>query len=210
MKSKKFLLAIAVLIFVVAAVTLIGPIVSNALFFDTLPKQKAPNPASELKYCRLCTHIETNPPVAVNLNNGYAGELRLFQPHDRICNAITEEDNYGYMQMSGGEVHCWAFPDDRYADVTVQKNNVFEYSPECAKQFFCDDCLKSIEQLNPSCNYIFVDAYDKENLALYNLQDVRKGIDIRHYHMEVDDEDNSTISIKMTSTYYEGGKALDY
>lgn len=211
MKLKKMLLYVSVVLVIIVAVVSIMPTISNALFFKTLSKQSAPSEIiSEPEYCRLCTHVPTNPPVAVNLNNGFTRDMRLFQPHDRICNAITEENHYGFMSMSGGEIQCWSFPDDRYADITIQKDKVYEYSPECAKQFFCDRCLDAIEQLNPTCNYVFVDAYDQNNLVLYNLEDVKDGIDIRHYHLIFEDTSNNSISIKMTSTYYEGGKALDY
>ena len=160
--------------------------------------------------CPLHERVPSNFPILVNTNEGSASELRLYDTYPMYPLQIREKAEYGVTWMLSGK--GWsgaAFPDNSYAHFSIRRDRMFNYSPEAARLFFCDDCLKAFNDLDPSCNFIIVDGYEKDNLQYYDIANI-EDLQIRHYSFAVKDKGYDLFSLEMHSSYYDGGKELDF
>lgn len=160
--------------------------------------------------CPLHERAPSNFPIIVNTNEGSAAELRLYDTYHTYPLQIREDAEYGVMWMLGGK--GWngaAYPDNNYAHFSIQRDRMFKYNAEAARLFFCDECLKALRSLDPSCNFVVVDAYEMDNLKFYDIADV-ENTQIRHYSFIIEDKGYDLLTMEMHSSYFEGGKELDY
>ena len=202
---------IMILIAAVLIGSFIGDKIYHARYLKNLPDFAFVREDGEVQYCPIHTQARVNGPVIVNTAEGSASEVRLFSYSPTNPYKIKEEEHYGYMTMAGGKGWSgFCFPDNRYADINISRKSLYNYSHDAASYYFCSDCLTAIEEINPSTNFIIVDCYDNEDIKYYDLKEVEEGLTIRHYTFEVEDMDEYNYQIKMTSSYYEGGKELDY
>lgn len=181
-------------------------------FFKSLPNYEITD-IEDKKVCPIHVQAPANAPIMVNLNEGYARPIDLYQTYVTYSLQIREVENYGYMHLIAGR--GWsgaAFPDNNYADINIRREDMTQYSEEAASHSFCEECMTLIKEINPTCNFIIVDGYDLSKLTFYNLEDIEseEGIKIRHYYFTLEEKDYDRYSIKMHSTFYEGGKTLDY
>lgn len=201
------LIALFVLSGFVGAVT--GKVIFQLRYFSNLPVYELPADAQKKETCALCPHIETNPPVLVDLNTGEVVELKLYDRSIRAENQISPKRHYGTMHMGGWSGGSYAaFPDNACAHISIRKKSLFQYSPEAARLYFCENCLAEIEAQNPTSNYIFADCYNEDCLRFYHLKGIEK-VSIRHYSVEINQMDRYLYCLTMNSSYFCGGKALD-
>lgn len=212
-------LGCAICIIILAAV---GSFIGEAIYqyrleknyFSNLAEYESTGEQDESSLCPLCTQVSTNPPVIVNLNTGKAGEVRLYdfdRTHPNQVDATKTE--YGCM-MTGfaGGASYFSFPDNHYVDLSIQNNTVSLYSKREAEDHFCESCMALIESAVEKSCYLVADCYDEDNLVLYPLEDAQtdEGINIRHYNIVIDEINEYFVSLKMTSSYFDGGSELDY
>lgn len=157
--------------------------------------------------CPIHNRVETNPPILLNTTEGTTVEMKIF---DSYSDTISDKKDYGYMNMGSSEgVFLMAFPDESYADISINKD-LQDFSKRKAKKHLCSKCLEAIDKINPTTNYVVVDCYDRNNLKYYNLKDIEEQeIQIRHYTLQFD-KDMKEYKFKIESNYFEGGKTLDY
>ena len=214
MKKKilKFFLVVVVLVGAAVVGNAIGEAIYQARYFSTLPEYEIPADIKSMPYCPLCEKVPTNGPLMVNTNLGLVGEIQIFDTELRDRLTISEKRDYGIMRSGGaGGAHVYAFPDNCYADVSIQKQYLYKYSKTAAEQFFCDECVANFELVNPASNFIVVDGYDKENLKYFCLQDIEKeDLSIRHYSFEFEEKNEYGFDFKVVSNYFDVGRELDY
>lgn len=214
MKKKilNFFLVVIVLIGAGAVGTVIGRVIYQERYFAALPEYEIPTDTKSMPYCPLCEKVPTNGPLMVNTNTGAVGEIQIFDTELRDRLTVSEKRDYGVMCSGGaGGVHVYAFPDNCFADVSIQRQYLYKYSRTAAEQFFCDECLANFELVHPASNFIVVDGYDKENLQFFCLQDIEKtDLRIRHYSFEFDEKNEHRFDFKVVSNYFDGGRELDY
>lgn len=218
MKQKIWKIAKSVLIWVVviAGSVLVGGFLGGkiyeARYFKSLEKFEFVV-LEENPVCPIHEAAPSNAPIVVNLNEGNAAPLKLYDTYPTYTLQIREKDEYGVMWMVGGDGwNGFAFPDNHYIDFSIKRDKMFQYSGEAARLFFCQDCMKMIYDLDPKSNFIIVDGYDKDNIKFYDLaeMDDEDGLDVRHYHFTLDEKGTANCSITMTSSYFDGGKELDH
>lgn len=215
--------ALAAICAAFAAAIWIGHQIYLARYFSTLPAYELTSEEERRTPCQL--HQMANGPLLVNTANGSAQEVQIFPPliirnyvNDpfengatiQFTNGIEERDVYGYMRSGGGTGwHFSAFPDQRYADVSIYKRALFAFSKEAAELHFCDECMAAIRELSPRSNFIIVDSYDNADMQFYDLKAVERGIDIRHYHLKMNEKNENVFRFTVSSSYFDGGKELD-
>lgn len=163
--------------------------------------------------CTLCAQPATNGPCIIDLNTGAIHVISIYDadPEDPThINAAKTKYGNAEMRVLNGLGSCFSLPDEHYATVSIQMDCVSQYSYKTARQFFCDECLGKIDAINPSCSVIFADCYNKDQLALYALESAQDGVDIRHYTIIVEEQDELSLHLKLTSSYFSGGSELDY
>lgn len=212
---KKFLLS-----FLAVAVVIGTAVVGNrkdkatdqTQWLSSLPEFEPPAEIDTMAYCPLCESVPANGPLLVNTNVGAVVEIQIFDTELRDRLTILEKRNYGFIRVCGaGGAYVHAFPDDCYADVSIQRQYLFKYAKEMAEHFFCTECIAKIEEVNPTSNFILVDGYNKNNLQFYCLQDIEKAdLRIRHYSFVLDEISENRFAFKVLSNYFEGGRAMDY
>lgn len=206
------LLCLCILILALIGSSFIGQKIFELRYFKSLPDfsissyEKAP-------YCAICTTVQMNAPLLVNINTGSAEPMSIYPTHFHYANQIREEDTYGIFFMIGGD--GWnggSDPDFNYSDISIQRKAMYKPNLDAAALYFCEDCLQAIQSVEPTSNFVIVDAYDKDNLSFYNLQEIesREGVEIRHYTFAFENKDKYLYSFKIQSSYYDGGKQLDY
>lgn len=217
MVKRKQRILIAIGIVLSAAVlyligTAIGSVIYQLRYFSNLSiyAGDAPEPTDS---CIICDYVETNHPCVVNLITGKMGEIVLYDTRllDRTqINASKTE--YGVMRSgAAASAHFFSFPDEHWADISIQREYLFKYSAEVAERYLCEDCIEKVRELSPKTNFIFVDLYDKDNIAMYRLEDADDGISIRHYSITMDQKTPYSVKMKMISTFFtENGSELDY
>lgn len=213
--KQRILIAIGVVLSAVA-LYLIGTAIGSAIYqlryFSNLPiyTGDAPEPTGT---CIICDYVETNHPCVVNLITGKMGEIVLYDTRllDRTqINASKTE--YGVMRSgAAASAHFYSFPDEHWADISIQREYLFKYSEDIAERYLCETCMEKVRELSPETNFIFVDLYDRDNIAMYRLEDADNGISIRHYNIIMERKSQYSVKMKMTSTFFTGnGSELDY
>jgi len=214
MKKKvfNFLIVVVVLIGAAVAGNAIGKVIYQARYFSSLPEYEIPADIKTAHYCPLCERVPSNGPLIVNTNLGLVGELQIFDTELRDRLTISEKRDYGIMRSGGaGGAHYYAFPDNCYADVSIQRQYLFKYSRKAAEHFFCAECVANFDLVEPECNYVVVDGYDRDNLKYFCLRDIEKtALTIRHYSFAFDEKNEYRFDFKVVSNYFEGGRELDY
>ena len=160
--------------------------------------------------CPLHERVPSNFPIIVNTSEGSASELRLYNTFSEYPLQIVEKSEYGVMWMVAGK--GWsgaAFPDNNYLHFSIQKDSMCDYSNRAARKFFCDECVNAFKELDPSCNFVVVDAYENDNLKYHDIADIEE-LQIRHYSFVAGDTGEGLLSFEMHSSYYNGGKELDF
>ena len=150
--------------------------------------------------------------MIVNTNLGLVGEIQIFDNELRDRLTISEKRDYCIMRSGGaGGAHVYAFPDLCYADVSIQKQYLYKYNHGAAELYFCEKCVENFDLVEPKSNFIVVNGYDKENLKFYCLRDIEKTeLVIRHYSFAFDEKNEYRFDFRVTSSYFDGGKELDY
>lgn len=175
-------------------------------------------PFKQVEHCYLHEFVEMNAVCVVDTLHGGVSELRVYPPHPTTCNAITEigsegcENNYGYLSISNGKYHhVMSDPDNNYAEVTVDGGIDYDYNKFISNKYFCKDCMRLFEEANTTYPLMLADMYNLEDIKLYPLV-LGATYHIRHYTVVIGDNLNEQgkYEIEITSTYYEGGKSLDY
>ena len=203
---------IVVLVLAGTVGTFIGKGIYQLRYFSSLPEYEIPADVKKASYCPLCEKVPTNGPLVVNTNTGTVAEIQIFDTelHDRLT--ISDKRDYGIMRM-GGSGYCtvYAFPDNCFADVSISRKYLYKYNRDAAELYFCEKCVENFDLLEPECNYIVVDGYDRENLQYFNLRDIEKtALTIRHYVFEFEEKNEYRYDFKVTSSYFDGGRELDY
>ena len=160
--------------------------------------------------CPLHERVPSNFPILVNTNEGSATELRMYETYVTYPLQIRENAEYGVVWLMAGK--GWsgiAMPDNDRVSFSIQRDRMFNYSPEAARLFFCDDCIATFRELDPSCNFIIVDGYEEDNLKCYDIAN-NEDLQIRHYSFVVKDKGYDLLSMEMNSSYFNGGKELDF
>lgn len=159
--------------------------------------------------CLIHNRIETNPPILLNANEGITLEMKIFDYHNDNESKVSDKTEYGCLNIASTEdAFLMAYPDDSYADVSINKE-IEKYSNWKAKKHLCKECIAAIKKINPTTNYIVVDYYDQQNIKYYDLGSIEeKELKIRHYTLEY--EEGQDYKFKVISNYFEGGKNLDY
>ena len=160
--------------------------------------------------CPLHEKAPSNFPLLVNINEGSVAELRLYDTYVEYPIQIRENTTYGVGWNVGGT--GWsglAIPDTNIIHFSIHRNKMYKYSFEAARLFFCDDCIKAFRELDPSCNFIIVDGYEKDNLKYYDIANI-EDLQIRHYSFLVKEKGYDLFSLEMHSSYFDGGKELDF
>jgi len=197
-----------VLIFIIG--NLLGIFLRNFFYFSFLPTYTIPEEIEKPYDCPICSHLETNPPILINTATGESRELRLYDYDIYNPKGISPKTEYGTMHLGGWSGGSFAaFPDNHYIHLSIQRKSLYKYNSDAAKLFICSDCLELIENLNPKTNYIFADCYDRNNLKIYALENILETT-IRHYSFELYDKTDNLYSVEMKSSYFTGGKELDY
>lgn len=175
-------------------------------------------PFKQVEHCYLHEFVPMNCVCLVDTIHGDVSELRVYPPHPTTCNAITEigsegcEENYGYFTMASGKYHhVISDPDNNFAEVTVNGDIDYDYNKFISNEYFCKDCLKLFEEANTTYPLMLADMYNLDDIKLYPLV-LGATYHIRHYTVVIGDKLNEQgkYEIEITSTYYEGGKSLDY
>lgn len=208
-KVVKIILFVLILIVAGWVGSAIGEQIFKARYFKSLNDFEFIE-VQENPVCPIHEYAPSNAPILVNLNEGSIGYLKLYNIYPTYPLQIKEEDEYGVMWVLGGK--GWsgaAFPDSNYVHFSIQRNRMFNYSSNAAKLFFCDDCMKAFRELEPSCNFIIVDAYEKNNIKYYDIADIEE-TNIRHYSFTIIDKGYDLLSIDMASSFYDGGNTLDF
>ena len=192
--------------------TFIGKGIYQLRYFSSLPEH-APNTSVKTnQLCPLCEKVPTNGLLMVDTNNGKVSEIRIFDTEHENKLKISEKRDYGIMRMSGsGYCTVYAFPDNCYADVSIQRASLSKYSKDAAELYYCKKCVENFDLLSPECNYVVVDGYDKENMQYFNLKDIEKAaLTIRHYSFEFKEKNEYRFAFRVVSSYFNGGRELDY
>jgi len=214
MKKKifNFLIVVVVLIGAAVAGNAIGKVIYQMRYFSSLPEYEIPTDTKTASYCPLCEKVPTNGPLIVNTNLGLVGEIQIFDTELRDRLTISEKRDYGIMRSGGaGGAHYYAFPDNCYADVSIPRQYLYQYSKDAAEHFFCAECIANFELVNSVSNFVLVDGYDKENMQFFCLQDIEEtDLDIRHYSFEFDEKNEYRFDFRVVSNYFDGGRELDY
>ena len=213
--KKKLLSVLSFIVVLVLAGTVgtfIGKGIYQLRYFSSLPEYEIPADVKKASYCPLCEKVPTNGPLMVDTNGGRVGEIQIFDTERENRLKISEKRDYGCMRM-GGSGYCtvYAFPDNCYADVSIQRDNLSKYSKDAAELYYCEKCVENFDLLDPDCNYVVVDGYDRENLQYFNLRDIEKvGLTIRHYTFEFKEKNEYRFAFRVVSNYFDGGRELDY
>lgn len=159
--------------------------------------------------CRLCGYPSVNPPCIVNLSNAVVAPLRVFPPHERICNAIDERQElyHGSSVTITGGIMVSAEPGSHkaWADIST----VPEYDKSGLEKYFCSECIYKIKGLDMENGLVLCDLYDHDNVQIYPVTE-GETYQIRHYTVEVGTIDShQSLRLNISSNYFEGGKALD-
>ena len=214
MKKKICIFFLVVVVLIGAAVTggAIGKVIYQTRYFSSLPEYEIPADRKTVSYCPLCERVPSNGPLMVNTNLGLVGEIQIFDTELRDRLTISEKRDYGIMRSGGtGGAHYYAFPDNCYAEVSIPRQYLYQYSKDAAEHFFCDECIAKFELVNPVSNFVLVDGYDKENMQFFCLQDVEEtDLSIRHYSFKFDEKNEYRFDFRVVSTYFDGGRELDY
>ena len=214
MKKKilNFLIVVVVLIGAAVVGNTIGKVIYQVRYFSSLPEYEIPSDIKSAQYCPLCEKVPSNGPLIVNTTLGLVGEIQIFDTELKDRLTISEKRDYGVMRSGGaGGAHYYAFPDNCYADVSIQRQYLYKYSRNVAAHFFCAECVANFDLVSPASNFVLVDGYDADNLQFYCLQDVeQKDISIRHYSFEFEEKNEHCYDFKVVSNYFEGGRELDY
>ena len=214
MKKKLLSVLCFVVVLVLAGTvgTFIGKGIYQLRYFSSLPEYAPPTAVKSNQYCPLCEKVPTNGPLMVDTNSGRVGEIQIFDTELQNRLKISEKRDYGCMRM-GGSGYCtvYTFPDNCYADVSIQRDNLSKYSKDAAELYYCEKCVENFDLLDPDCNYVVVDGYDRENLQYFNLRDIEKvGLTIRHYTFEFKEKNEYRFAFRVVSNYFDGGRELDY
>lgn len=128
--------------------TAIGKGIYKSRYFAALPAYESIATTQRADRCPLCNHYETNPPCLIDLNTGKVAEIRLYDAHETIPNQISEKTDYGRAVggIAANVASYFSFPDNHYSSISIQKDNLYTYSDEAARQFFCDSCMDIIEE----------------------------------------------------------------
>lgn len=167
-------------------------------------------PSSE--HCRLHEGIPVNGVSLINTIDGQNNELRIFEPHETIGNAITEKEIYGYSSTLVSKCYiCFSSPDERNADITIELSDLPKIIDKDLEEYYCNSCRDKLKQTNTSYPFILADMYNPDSCILYPLE-LGATYQIRHYTIIIEPElnGNQQMEIKITSSYFDGGKSLDY
>ena len=212
-KGLKFVGKVVLGVVLVAVLLWVGSTIGESIFkaryfkslddFEFLVVEENP-------VCPLCERAPTNPPLLVNANEGSVSELRIYDTYPTYPLQIRAKEEYGVFWTLGGK--GWsggAFPDNDYAHFSIQRKRMFNYNASAARYFFCNDCMGALNDLDPSCNFVIVDAYEKDNLKFYDIADI-EDVAIRHYSFVIEEKGYDLFSVELHSSYREGGDELDY
>lgn len=206
------LLCIGILTLTVIAGTFIGQKIYQIRYFKSLPNYSLTSYDKDPD-CAICSAFQNNAPLLVNIHTGSARPMNIYPNHFHYTNQIREEESYGiFFMIAGDGWNGGSDPDYNYSSISIQRKAMYKPNLDAAALYFCEDCLQEIQNINPTSNFIIVDAYDKDNLSFYDLQDIesKEGVEIRHYTFALENKDTYLYSFKIQSSYYDGGKQLDY
>lgn len=201
-------------ILVLAAVlgTGIGKSIYKARYFENLPEY--PEKITAQKECPICKQIEVNEPCIINLNAGVITKIELYDTAKGDPKHIdASKTKYGNAMLRSipGLGTLWAFRDEHYTQLNLSRETLYRYSRVAASLHFCDGCLAEINAVKPNCGLLVADFYDKDNLTLHPIEAAADGIFIRHYTIMIESQNESTLSLKMKSSFFtDNGSGLDY
>lgn len=168
-------------------------------------------------YCAVCSHEPLNAPCVLDTTDGSIFAAEVYPPHPNISNEIWEpadENGYGYfsfinvMQRKGSG---FSLPDNNKAEFSIKAEALTTYKPFWADVCLCQDCLNKLSKVTMSNNFAVVDLYGLADgkVEFYAL---KPGSDfwLRHYHIFVEKDGSGGLDVMVESTYFEGGKELDY
>jgi len=207
-KILNFLIVVVVLIGAAVAGNAIGKVIYQVRYFSSLPEYEIPPDIKSAQYCPLCEKVPPNGPLIVNTTLGLVGEIQIFDTELKDRLTISEKRDYGVMRSGGaGGAHYYAFPDNCYADVSIQRQYLYKYSRNAAEHFFCAECVANFDLVSPASNFVLVDGYDGDNLKYFCLRDIEKtALTFRHYSFAFDEKNEYRFDFKVVSNYFEGGR----
>ena len=167
--------------------------------------------------CVVCSYVPFNAPCVVNTSTGDIWEMRVYPPHPNITNAIQEKEEgkaYGYCVVVGGQARGGSgisLPDNNEAHFYIRADSLSVYIPFGSRLFLCRDCLGKLGKLEMTNNFAVVDVYGLAGGRVdYYALTLDKDFWLRHYHILTEHDDYGGLDITVKSTYYEGGRELDY
>lgn len=167
--------------------------------------------------CVICGRWPLNGPCIVNTLNGDVWEVQVFPPHPNISNAIQEIEegkDYGICWLLSGLNYKGtgiALPDDGEAWLSIKVDIITAYTPALASRYFCQNCLDKLNDLQLPNNLVVADIYGlAEGWVEYYALTLESSFDVRHYTFRVAEALEGRVDIILSSSYYEGGKLLDY
>ena len=167
--------------------------------------------------CVVCGYVPLNAPCILDTTDGALCAVEVYPPHPNICNAVWEpadERGYGYCWLTSGLLGKGggiSMPDNNEALFDIKAEALTTYMPKRADIYLCQDCLDKLNQLPMSNNFAIVDLYGlaDDKVEFYVLTP-DSDFWLRHYHIFVARDERGGLDIRVESTYFEGGKELDY
>lgn len=167
--------------------------------------------------CAVCSYVPLNGPCIVNTSTGDIWDVQVFPPRPNISNAIYEKEegnDYGYCWLQQGLGYKGsgiALPDNNKAELGIREEALSAYNPVLADIYLCQACLDKLNKLEMTNNFAVADVYGlaEGRVEFYALTPV-SDFWLRHYHVFVVYDEYGGLDIEMKSTYFEGGKELDY
>lgn len=168
-------------------------------------------------YCAVCSYVPLNAPCIFDTTDGAIFAAEVYPPHPNICNAVWEpadEKGYGYCWLTGGlqgKGSGIAQPDNNNAMLSIRAEALSTYNLLWADIYLCQAYLDKLNKLEMTNNFAVVDVYGlaEGQVEFYTLTP-KSDFWLRHYHVFVNNNEYGGLDIRVESTYFEGGKELDY